>query len=413
MGKTSLGKSIARAMHRKFIRISLGGVKDEAEIRGHRRTYVGAMPGKIIQGLKQAGTANPVFMIDEVDKLGGDYKGDPSSALLEVLDPEQNDTFTDHYIKMPVNLSDIMFIATSNILETIPDPLRDRMEVVHLSGYTTREKIIIAKRYLIPKQLKDSGMKPGQIRFSDNAIKTIIERYTREAGLRNLEREIARICRKAAVKIAEGKKGNFSLTASNVKSYLGRPIFTSTAAPTIDQVGVVTGLAWTRFGGEILQIESVKMKGRDRLRLTGHLGEIMKESAQTALGYIRANALRYDIDDAVFDNSTIHIHIPEGAIPKDGPSAGITLAASVLSALSGKRIRKDTAMTGEITLTGRVLAVGGIKEKVLAAARSGIYRIIMPKDSEGELELIPRDLKNRMTFILVSGVDEAFENIFI
>jgi len=409
VGKTSLGKSIARAMGRKFVRISLGGVRDEAEIRGHRRTYVGAMPGRIIQGIIQAGYSNPVFMMDEVDKIGADFRGDPSAALLEVLDPEQNHSFRDNYLGVPFDLSDVMFITTANLLEPILPPFRDRMEILFLPGYTEEEKLHISRKYLIPKQMKENGLKKKDAKFSDNAIRTIISQYTREAGLRNLEREIASVCRKIARKIAEDKKGPFHITKENIEKYLGPPrIFPDTQLDR-DRVGISTGLAWTAAGGEILFIEATTMKGKGKLTLTGSLGNIMKESAQAALSYARSRAQELNIEDQFFRTQDIHIHIPEGATPKDGPSAGISLAAAMISAFTNRPVRRDIAMTGEITLRGNVLPIGGVKQKVLAASRANIHKVILPKFNQKDLVDIPAKLRKKMEFILVEDVSQVIE----
>ena len=397
-GKTSLGRSIARALGRKFHRISLGGVHDEAEIRGHRRTYVGAMPGRIIQGLRRAGSNNPVFMLDEIDKVGSDFRGDPSSALLEVLDPEQNFSFSDHYLDVPFDLSKVMFITTANILDTIPPPLRDRMEVLQLVGYTEDEKIKIANRYLIPRQRREHGLKADQIHFTKGAVRNIISGYTREAGLRNLEREIASVCRGVASKIATGDIDAVSIKVSNVSKYLGPVRFTYESKTRIQTPGVAMGLAWTQTGGELLFIEATAMKGNKGLTLTGQLGDVMKESATAALSFIRANAKKLRISEDFFASKDIHIHIPAGAIPKDGPSAGVTMLSALVSLLTGKTIEKDLAMTGEITLRGQVLPVGGIKEKVLAAHRAGIKTIIMPAWNKKDLDDIPKKVQKDITF---------------
>ncbi|GAW67691.1 peptidase [Geoanaerobacter pelophilus] len=407
VGKTSLGKSIARAMGRKFVRISLGGVRDEAEIRGHRRTYVGALPGRIIQGLKQAGSNNPVFMLDELDKLGSDFRGDPSSALLEVLDPEQNNSFSDHYINLPFNLSNVMFIATANQMDTIPGPLRDRMEVISLSGYTEEEKLGIAKRYLVPRQVKENGITEETVTFSDEALKTVISKYTREAGLRNLEREIGSICRKVARKVAEGKGEHFTITAGTVAKYLGPPKFLREEEMERNEVGVVTGLAWTPVGGEVLFVEATVMKGKGGLTLTGQLGDVMKESAQAALSYIRSKTADFDIPEDFNSTTDIHVHVPAGAIPKDGPSAGVTMATALVSALTKIPVRKEVAMTGEITLRGKVLPIGGLKEKILAAARLGVTTIVIPVQNQKDLEDVPKTILKKLKIVPASNIDDV------
>lgn len=409
VGKTSLGKSIARAMGRKFVRMSLGGMRDEAEIRGHRRTYVGALPGRIIQGLKQAATNNPVFMLDELDKLGSDFRGDPSSALLEVLDPEQNFMFSDHYINLPFNLSNVMFIATANQIDTIPGPLLDRMEVINLSGYTEEEKLEIAKRYLVPRQTKDNGLTNKNITFTDEAIKTLIASYTREAGLRNLEREIGSVCRKVARQIAEGDKRRFMINAANVNKYLGPPKFLREPETEKNEIGLVTGLAWTPVGGEILHIEATIMTGKGALTLTGHLGDVMKESVQAALSWIRSRSKELGLADDLFQNIEIHVHVPAGAIPKDGPSAGITMATALVSALTRTAVRKDVAMTGEITLRGKVLPIGGLKEKILAAIRAGVKTVVIPAQNEKDLADIPKTILKKITIITAKEVEEVLK----
>jgi ATP-dependent Lon protease len=406
-GKTSVGKSIAKALGRKFIRMSLGGVRDEAEIRGHRRTYVGALPGRIIQGIRKAGSNNPVFMLDEIDKLGMDFRGDPSSALLEVLDPEQNYSFSDHYLEVPFDLSKAMFITTANILDPVPPPLRDRMEVLDLPGYTEEEKLWIAKGFLVPKQIQAHGLTEQNIQFKDEALRRLALEYTREAGVRNLEREIANICRGVARKVAEGAAGLTVVDAESVPSYLGPIKFFSEVAERTSEPGVATGLAWTPTGGDILFIEATRMKGRKGFSLTGQLGEVMKESAQAALSYVRARAKALKIPENFFDRSDIHIHVPAGAIPKDGPSAGVTMFTAITSLLTGRPVRSDVAMTGEITLRGLVLPVGGIKEKVLAARRSGITTVILPKKNEKDLEEVPDQVKKDMTFHFVQKMDEV------
>lgn len=409
VGKTSLGRSIARALGREFVRVSLGGVKDEAEIRGHRRTYVGALPGRIIQGLKQAGTHNPVFILDEIDKLGSDFRGDPSAALLEVLDPEQNYSFRDHYLNVPFDLSNVMFIGTCNTLDTIASALRDRMEVIQLSGYTEEEKYFISKRYLIPKQTTENGLKESQIEFLDSAIKCIVSQYTREAGLRNLERNIATVCRKTARLVAEGKKDKTTVTDELVAKFLGPAPFLRDDEQEKDEIGIATGLAWTSVGGEILYVETTTMKGKGGVILTGQLGEVMKESGTAALGLIRSRAKEFGIDEDIFANTDIHVHFPQGAVPKDGPSAGITMATAIISRLTGIPIRKDVAMTGEITLTGRVLPIGGLKEKALAAMRHGIKAIIIPEKNKKDLDDIPEEYRDTLTFIPVKTIDDVLD----
>jgi ATP-dependent Lon protease len=409
VGKTSLGKSIARSMGRKFVRMSLGGMRDEAEIRGHRRTYVGALPGRIIQGLKQAGTNNPVFMLDELDKLGSDFRGDPSSALLEVLDPEQNHMFSDHYINLPFNLSNVMFIATANQMDTIPGPLLDRMEVINLSGYTEEEKLEIAKRYLVPRQTRENGITEKHISFTDEAIRTLIGNYTREAGLRNLEREIGSICRKVARQVAEGENRRFMINAANVSKYLGPPKFLREPEMERNEIGLVTGLAWTPVGGETLHIEASIMNGKGGLTLTGQLGDVMKESVQAALSWIRSKGKDLSLADDLFQNIEIHVHVPAGAIPKDGPSAGITMATALVSALTKTPVRKDVAMTGEITLRGKVLPIGGLKEKILAAIRGGIKTVVIPAQNEKDLAEIPKVILKKIKVITAREVEEVFK----
>jgi ATP-dependent Lon protease len=411
VGKTSLGRSIARALGRKFVRLSLGGVKDEAEIRGHRRTYVGAMPGRIIQGMHQAGSANPVFMMDEVDKIGADFRGDPSAALLEVLDPEQNNAFRDHYLGLPYDLSDVMFITTANLLDPIQPAFRDRMEVIRLSGYTEEEKLVIAKRHLVPRQIEGNGLASRQIEFSDNALRALIGEYTREAGLRNLERVIANVCRKAARQFAEGRRRRVRVIRSGLETCLGPAPVRRENALEEDQVGAATGLAWTQAGGDVMLVEATTMTGQGKLLLTGQLGEVMKESAQAALSYARARARQLDLPEGFFDSRDVHVHVPEGAIPKDGPSAGITMATAMLSAFTQRKIRSDAAMTGEITLRGHVLPVGGVKEKVLAARRSGIRRIVLPEANRKNLEEIPRSLRRDLEFVFVRHILEVFDAV--
>jgi ATP-dependent Lon protease len=408
-GKTSLGNSIAKALGRKFIRLSLGGVRDEAEIRGHRRTYVGALPGRIIQGIRRAESNNPVFMLDEIDKVGSDFRGDPSSALLEVLDPEQNNTFQDHYLDVAFDLSKVMFITTANVLDTIPPALRDRMEVLQLLGYTEDEKVQIANRYLVPRQREAHGLKSNQISFNPAAIKRIITGYTREAGLRNLEREIASVCRGVASKVAEGKVKSIAINANSLHEYIGPIRNTSEAKARVSTPGVVMGLAWTPYGGELLFVEATAMPGKRGLTLTGQLGDVMKESVQAALSFIRANAKSVGVDGKFFEEHDIHVHVPAGAIPKDGPSAGVTMLTALSSLMTHKKVKNDLAMTGEITLRGQVLPVGGIKEKVLAAHRAGIKTLILPKWNEKDLEDIPAKVKNDIEFHFVEKMKQVLE----
>jgi ATP-dependent Lon protease len=410
VGKTSLGRSISRALGRKFVRISLGGVHDEAAIRGHRRTYVGALPGQIIQGMKKGATINPVFMMDEVDKIGHDFRGDPAAALLEVLDPEQNNTFADHYLEIPFDLSNVMFVATANIADPIPAPLRDRMEILEIPGYTRREKLAIARQHLIPKQLEEHGITPEQLDVTDKAVDIVIDFYTREAGVRTLERQIAGIIRGVAVKIAEGDTTARKVDdEEQVREFLGPQKFTSEVAERTEEAGVATGLAWTSVGGEILFIEATRMFGTGKLQLTGQLGDVMKESAQAALSYVRTNAEKYGVLRDFLEKSDIHIHIPAGGMPKDGPSAGVTMCTAIVSMLTGIRVRHDVAMTGEITLRGRVLPIGGLKEKVLAAHRAGIKRVIVPERNKADLDEVPAEVKNDLTFVFVSKMDQVLE----
>jgi len=412
VGKTSLGRSIAKAIGRKFVRISLGGVRDEAEIRGHRRTYLGAMPGRIIQGLKRAGTNNPVFMMDEVDKIGTDFRGDPASALLEALDPEQNNSFVDHYIDLPFDLSKVIFILTANATDTIPSPLLDRLEVIELSGYTTEEKKQIAMRYLIPKQTKEHGIKPDQMEITEPALTAVITDYTREAGVRELERQIGAICRKVAKRLAEGQEGPFKVTPKNLQRYLGVARYQPELAMEEDEIGVSTGLAWTPYGGEVLRIEAALVKGKGNVVITGLLGEVMKESCQAALSYTKSILEKLGIDPKFFEEKDLHVHVPSGAVPKDGPSAGITLTAAIISAALGKAVRKNVAMTGEITLRGRVLPIGGLKEKALAALRYGIETVIIPDQNLKDLEELPAYLKRSIHFVPVKHMNEVLPLVF-
>jgi ATP-dependent Lon protease len=411
VGKTSLGRSIARALGREFVRVSLGGVHDEAQIRGHRRTYVGALPGQIIHGMKKAGTTSPVFVLDEVDKLGSDFRGDPSSALLEVLDPEQNATFADHYLEIPYDLSNVVFIATANVGDSIPPALRDRMEIIDLAGYTRAEKLSIAKRHLLPKQLREHGLSAEQLQVTDEALEILIERYTREAGVRSLERQIAALVRGVVVQIAEGKVNGPVLvgTEDDVRASLGPAKYTSEVAERTEDPGVATGLAWTPVGGQILFVEATKMPGKGRLTLTGQLGDVMKESAHAAVSYVRANADRFGISPRFVDETDLHIHVPAGGMPKDGPSAGVTLLSALVSLLTGIRVRHDVAMTGEITLRGRVLPIGGLKEKVLAAHHAGIKRVIVPERNRADLDEVPEEVKRDLEFVFVGRMDQVID----
>jgi ATP-dependent Lon protease len=412
VGKTSLGQSIARALGRKFVRISVGGVRDEAEIRGHRRTYIGAMPGTIIRALRDAETKNPVFMIDEIDKMGADWRGDPSSAMLEVLDPAQNGSFRDHYLDLPFDLSRVLFICTANLLETIPPPLLDRMEVIRLSGYTEDEKLGIAKRYLVPKQLEAHGLNAEQISFSDKALRLVIREYTREAGVRNLDREIAAVCRKAASEIAAGKRKRVRVDERRVRGWLGRPRFAGEVRKRTSDPGVATGLAVTPAGGDVLFIEATAMPGEGRLIITGQLGEVMRESAQAALSWVRSHAGDLGLEEDWFEGKDVHIHVPAGAVPKDGPSAGVAMAIALSSLALGRPVSEDVAMTGEITLTGQVLPIGGVREKVLAAQRAGITTVILPKENEGDLDDLPREVRKAMRFVPADSIDEVIDAAF-
>ncbi|RKX42210.1 MAG: endopeptidase La, partial [Verrucomicrobia bacterium] len=410
VGKTSLGKSVARALGREFVRMSLGGMHDEAEIRGHRRTYIGAMPGRIVESIRRCGANNPVFMLDEIDKVGADFRGDPASALLEVLDPEQNSTFNDHYLDIEFDLSKVLFITTANMLDTIPGPLRDRMEVIRISGYTLQEKVHIARRYLVPKAIKAHGLKRTQIKFAKEALEGIIDGYTAEAGVRNLERQIANVCRKVARGFAEGKTRPVEITPRKLKGFLGSVKVEKDVAERKAMPGVVTGLAWTPYGGDILFIEATHMAGKGQLILTGSLGDVMKESARAALSFLQSHATDFKLDEGLFAKSDIHIHVPAGATPKDGPSAGVAIALAMLSMLQNKPVRPDLAMTGEISLRGRVLPVGGVKEKVLAAARAGIKHIMLPEKNRIDLDEIPADVKKKLTFKTVKTIDQALRH---
>jgi ATP-dependent Lon protease len=407
-GKTSLGRSIAEAMGRKFVRISLGGIRDEAEIRGHRRTYIGALPGRIIQSMRRAGTINPVFMLDEIDKVGADFRGDPSAALLEALDPEQNNSFSDHYLELPYDLSKVMFITTANLLYPIPPALRDRMEVIEFSGYIEEEKMAISRQFLIPRQIEEHGLDDVPIKITDSALQGIIREYTYEAGVRNLEREIGQICRKLTRRLAEGQKTiPKNVMRQSLHKYLGPPKFTEQRINDEDEVGIATGIAYTEAGGDIMPIEVTLMSGKGNLTLTGQLGEVMQESVQAALSYTRAHAEEFNLKPETFDNTDIHLHVPEGAIPKDGPSAGITMATVLISAFAGYKIRRDVAMTGEITLRGRVLPIGGFKEKVLAAHRAGIKTVIAPRKNEKDLVDIPKKAQREMKILFVDNMQEV------
>ncbi len=409
VGKTSLGKSIARALGRKFVRVSLGGIRDEAEIRGHRRTYVGALPGRIIQEIRRAGTNNPVFMLDEIDKVGSDFRGDPSSALLEALDPEQNDQFSDHYVGLPFDLSKVMFITTANILDTIPRPLLDRMEVIRIAGYTVNDKYQIAKQYLIPRAIENTGLKNKDIRISDKALRKVILEYTAEAGVRNLERELTKICRKIARNIAEGRIKLYNISEKSLGKYLGPPVYLREKKLQKDEIGTATGLAWTALGGEVLFVECLMMPGKGKIEITGNIGNVMQESAKAALSFAKSNHKNLDISAKTFADIDLHIHVPEGATPKDGPSAGITIATAIISCLKGVAVNKDIAMTGEITLSGKVLPIGGLKEKVLAAKLSGIRRVIIPSRNEKDVPEIPAEIRKNMTFHSVNHINEVLK----
>jgi len=409
VGKTSLAKSVARALERKFVRISLGGVRDEAEIRGHRRTYIGALPGRIIQGMREAKSKNPVFLMDEIDKMSTDFRGDPSSALLEVLDPEQNSVFSDHYIEIPFDLSQVMFITTGNTSFNIPQPLMDRMELIHIPGYTEEDKVEIARQYLIPKQLRENGLSEDNLRISEGSVRRIIREYTREAGVRNLDRSISAICRKVAREVVKDREKKVRLTGNNLQKYLGIPRYRYGVAEKKDEVGVATGLAWTESGGDLLSIEVTLMRGKGKMTLTGQLGEVMQESAKAAMSYIRSRAEELGLEENFYEEVDLHIHVPEGAIPKDGPSAGIAMATALASAFTGIPIRNDVTMTGEITLRGRVLPVGGVKEKMLAAHRAGIRYMIMPAENRRDLSDIPMNVKRKVEVKLVEHMDDVLE----
>ena len=413
VGKTSIAKSVARSINREFVRMSLGGVRDEAEIRGHRRTYIGAIPGRIMNAIKECGTKNPVFLFDEVDKIGADYKGDPASALLEVLDPEQNKDFTDHYLEVPFDLSKVMFITTANSTDTIPRPLLDRMEVIEVSGYTEEEKLNIAEKYLVPKQIKENGLSGSNISFTEQGLRTIINYYTRESGVRNLEREIGNLCRKVAKSYVCGDKKKVSMSGKKVQELLGKKKFHFDIIKGETEVGVTTGLAWTAVGGDTLFIETVAVPGTGKLVLTGQLGDVMQESAKAGISYIRSAAHELKIDEEFYKKCDLHIHIPEGAIPKDGPSAGVTMCTAIISTLTGIPVRKDVAMTGEITLRGKVLPVGGIREKVLAAHRAGIRKVLLPKDNEPDIQDIPEAVRDEMEFVLIKHVKDALKQVLV
>ena len=413
VGKTSIARSIARSLNREFFRMSLGGVRDEAEIRGHRRTYIGAIPGRVISGLKDAGTNNPVFLFDEVDKIGADYKGDPASALLEVLDPEQNKDYTDHYLEVPFDLSKVMFITTANTVETIPRPLLDRMEIIEVSGYTEEEKLAIADRYLIPKKVKEHVLREENITITEGAVRDLINYYTRESGVRNLEREIANLCRKTARKMVSGEAESFEITSENLSDYLGKKKYRYDIIKGETEVGVTTGLAWTIVGGDTLFIETTVVPGTGKLVLTGQLGEVMQESAKAGISYIRSIAGELGIKEDFYKTQDLHIHIPEGATPKDGPSAGVTMCTAMISTLTNTPVRKDIAMTGEITLRGKVLPVGGIKEKVLAAHRAGIRKVLLPADNKADIDDIPEKVRNEIEFVLISNAKEALNQVLV
>ncbi|MBR5000973.1 MAG: endopeptidase La, partial [Firmicutes bacterium] len=413
VGKTSIAKSVARSIDRKFVRMSLGGVRDEAEIRGHRRTYIGAIPGRIMSGIKEAGTNNPVFLFDEVDKIGADYKGDPASALLEVLDPEQNKDFMDHYLEIPFDLSKVMFITTANTIDTIPRPLLDRMEVIEVTGYTEEDKVQIADKYLVPKKVKENGLADSNVTVTEAAIRTIINDYTRESGVRNLEREISNVCRKVARQVVETGKAETAIDVPEVRQLLGKRRYHYDKVEGVNEIGVTTGMAWTIVGGDTLFIETTVVPGNGKLVLTGQLGEVMQESAKAGISYIRSRAKELGINENFYKENDIHIHIPEGATPKDGPSAGVTMCTSVISALTSTPVHKDVSMTGEITLRGKVLPVGGIREKVLAAHRAGIKKILLPKENESDIDEIPENVRKQLTFVLLETVDDALREALV
>lgn len=413
VGKTSIAKSIARATGREFIRMSLGGVRDEAEIRGHRRTYIGAIPGRVINGIKEAGKNNPLFLFDEIDKIGADFKGDPASALLEVLDPEQNNTFTDHFLEIPFDLSKVMFITTANDVSTIPGPLRDRMEIIDVPGYTKQEKVKIAERYLVPKEIKENGLKKDNLKISSKAIDDIIEYYTRESGVRNLQRKIAGVCRKVAKKVVVEKGGKYSVTQKNLEKYLNRHIFKYDVVEEENPVGVTTGMAWTQVGGDTLKIETALLSGTGKVTLTGQLGDVMKESATIGVSYVRSLGDKYGIPENFYKDNDIHIHVPEGAVPKDGPSAGVTMCTALISTLTNTPVDRQVAMTGEVTLRGKVLPVGGIREKVLAAHRAGIKKILLPRENKKDIDEIPASVRKELEFVLLDNVEEALENALV
>lgn len=413
VGKTSIAKSIARATGREFIRMSLGGVRDEAEIRGHRRTYIGAIPGRVINGIKEAGKNNPLFLFDEIDKIGADFKGDPASALLEVLDPEQNNTFTDHFLEIPFDLSKVMFITTANDVSTIPGPLRDRMEIIDVPGYTKQEKVKIAERYLVPKEIKENGLKKENLKISSKAIDDMIEYYTRESGVRNLQRKIAGVCRKVAKKVVVEKGGKYSVTQKNLEKYLNRHIFKYDVVEEENPVGVTTGMAWTQVGGDTLKIETALLSGTGKVTLTGQLGDVMKESATIGVSYVRSLGDKYGIPENFYKDNDIHIHVPEGAVPKDGPSAGVTMCTALISTLTNTPVDRQVAMTGEVTLRGKVLPVGGIREKVLAAHRAGIKKILLPRENKKDIDEIPTSVRKELEFVLLDNVEEALENALV